>query len=113
MLGVELADLAFDVRNLEDLVVHDGPVPEVALLAEQLAVVGGDDDVGVLWDVVVELLEHLVEVADGVDLAAAQLVELVLVEEGGGVIELQPEFDVLEHLFMRLTTGDAPAEKYV
>ena len=33
------------------------------------------------------------------------------VEEGWGLIELQPDFDVLEHLFMRLTTGDPSAEK--
>src|SRR5688572_25615502 len=42
------ADLALEVRHLEALLVHDRSVSEVAHLAEQLAVVGGDDDVGVL-----------------------------------------------------------------
>ena len=36
-----------DERHLEHLLVHDRPVAEVALLAEQLAVVGGDDHPGV------------------------------------------------------------------
>ena len=49
---------------------------------------------------------------DDCENAAVSIAERA-VEEGWGVIELQPEFDVLEHLFMRLTTGDAPAEKYV
>ena len=61
---------------------------EVAGLAEELAVVGGHDDVGVLRDEVVELLEHAVEVADGVDLALLELVELVLVEELEVLLEL-------------------------
>ena len=47
---------------------------------------------------------------DDLENAAVSIAERA-VEEGWGVIELQPDFDVLEHLFMRLTTGDPPAGK--
>src|SRR5689334_17679272 len=42
------ADLAFEVRHLEALLVHDRTVAEVPGFAEQLAVVGRDDHVRVL-----------------------------------------------------------------
>ena len=44
------ADASLDERDLEHLVVLHGAVPEVATLAEQLTVVGGDGDPGVGWD---------------------------------------------------------------
>ena len=47
---------------------------------------------------------------DDCENAAVSIAERA-VEEGWGLIELQPDFDVLEHLFMRLTTGDPSAEK--
>ena len=50
----------------------DRAVAEVAACAEELAVVGGDGDVGVGRHEVEEALENAVEVADRLDLAAAQ-----------------------------------------
>ena len=76
------ADQPFDEGHLEDLVVGDGAVAEVALLAEQLAVVGRHDHPRVLRYEVEQLLEHAVDVAGGVHLATAELVHPVLVEEG-------------------------------
>src|SRR5688572_15197992 len=82
------ADLAFEVGNLEALLVHDRAVPEVAELAEELAVVRGDDEVGVLRDQVVEFAEHRVEVAHGVDLAFPELIHLLLIEELEALLEV-------------------------
>src|ERR1051326_2103854 len=42
------ADLALEERHLVALLVHDRTVAEVAAFAEELAVIGGDDDVRVL-----------------------------------------------------------------
>src|SRR5262245_40994796 len=102
--GMGSAHLGLEERHLEDLLVHDRPVSEVAALAEELAVVGGHGDEGVLGHEVVELGEDdAVEVLDRVDLPRAELVELVLVEELGRVLvldELAPDdlaVEVLEH----------------
>jgi hypothetical protein len=60
--------------------VLDRAVAEVALLAEQLAVVGGDGDVGVRRQEVEEAREDAIEIAHGVDLARPQAVELRPIE---------------------------------
>src|ERR1043165_1730271 len=79
------ANLAFEVRHLEALVVHDRTVAEVAAFAEELAVVGSHDHVRVLRNGVEELGDHAVDVAHRVDLPRAELVELRLVEELAGL----------------------------
>src|SRR5207247_10784333 len=48
--GPSSSQLTFDERYLPDLFVLDRTVAEVPVLAEQLSVVGGDGDVGVLRD---------------------------------------------------------------
>src|SRR5258706_14364299 len=109
--GKRSADLAFEVRHLEALVVHDRTVAEVAAFAEELAVVGGHDHVRVLRNGVEELGDYAVDVAHGVDLPLAELVELRLVEELarlGSLIELALGVDLaLELLEDAVDTADA------
>jgi hypothetical protein len=38
---------ALDERHLEALLVHDRPMPEIIVFAEQFAMVGGDDEIGI------------------------------------------------------------------
>jgi hypothetical protein len=73
---------AFDERHLVHFVVLNRPVAEIALLAEQLAVIGSDGDVGVRRQQVEQALEDTVEIAHGLDLAGAQAIELGLIELG-------------------------------
>src|SRR6185503_2364126 len=65
---IRLADPALDEGDLEDLLVGDRAVAEVAVLAEQLAVVRRHDEPRALGDEVEETLEHAVEVGDGAHL---------------------------------------------
>ena len=51
---------AFDERHLEHLFVLDGAVTKVPILAEQLAMVRGDRDVGVRGHGVEEFFDHAV-----------------------------------------------------
>src|SRR4051812_29283662 len=80
---------ALDERHLEDLLVHDRPVAEVAVLAEELAVVGGDDHPGVIRQEVEQPREDPVEILHRVDLAIAELAELRSVEELPGLARLR------------------------
>jgi UDP-N-acetylglucosamine 2-epimerase (non-hydrolysing) len=59
-LVAALGDHALDERHLENLLVHDRPVAEEALLAEELAVVRGDDHPGVARQDVEEPREHAI-----------------------------------------------------
>src|SRR5580765_7085117 len=58
------ANPSLDERNLETLLVHDRSVAEIAIFAEQLAVVGGDDEPGVLGRLLDELADQAVDVLD-------------------------------------------------
>src|SRR5690242_9017754 len=73
-------DLAFYQENFENLLVLNGTVSEVAVFAEELAVVGGDRDVGIPGDNVKEFFDYAVQVADRGDLALTKSVQLRLVE---------------------------------
>src|SRR5205807_2329178 len=72
---------SLDERHLEHLLVGDGPMAEVATLAEQLPVVGGDHDPGVSGHHLEEPGEDPVQVLDGLHLARTKAGKLALTEE--------------------------------
>src|SRR5580658_1207331 len=86
-----LADLTFHEWRLEDLGVLNGAVAEVAVFAEEFAMIGGDGDVRVRRNRVEEFLHGAIEKPHGLDLTVAQLGELARVHQsaprfsGGGV----------------------------
>src|SRR4051794_37437530 len=63
---------AFHKRHFEDFFVHDRTVTEETRFAEQLAVIGGDRDIGILGNDVEQFFHHTVQVLDRLDLAVAQ-----------------------------------------
>src|SRR5580700_918629 len=74
-----LTDFAFHKRRFEDLGMLDGSVSEVAALAEEFAVIGGDGDVGIGRNLVEELFHGAIEEAHGIHLPLAQFGELARV----------------------------------
>src|SRR5579875_3184739 len=58
-------------RHLEALLVHDRPVPEIAAHAEELAVIGGDDEMGVARCHLHQPADEPVDVLDALDLLLA------------------------------------------
>src|SRR5579863_541621 len=89
------SELALDERDLENLFVVNRTVPEVALLTEQLAMIGSDRDVRVLRGEIEQLLDHAVQVSDGFDLPAAELGQLAVVEHLGPAAPQAPAHDRL------------------
>src|SRR5262245_4853363 len=73
-------ETTLDERHLEHLGVHDRSVAEVAVLAEELAVVRGDDEVRAVRRLVHELAEERVDLGDGGDLRGLQAGERRIVE---------------------------------
>src|SRR5208282_4935119 len=55
------SEFAFEEGHLEDFFMEDRTVAEVALFAEQLAVVRGNGDVGVFGDQIEQLFRHLIQ----------------------------------------------------
>src|SRR3954454_14689055 len=76
-----LGTQSFEEGHLQHLLVRDRPVSEVAVLAEQLAVVRGHDQPRVTRHDVVQLLEETVEIGHRTHLPGPQLVHLTGVEE--------------------------------
>ena len=61
--------------------MQNGAVAEVAVFAEEFAMVGGDRDVGVLRNDIEQLFHDSIEVFDGLDLAVSQVIERLLIEK--------------------------------
>src|SRR3546814_8680586 len=72
----DLFFLAFKERHFEHLVVHDRAVAEIAVFAEALAVVGGDDEMRADRRFRYQRIEHAVDVFDGLDLLQMQILHL-------------------------------------
>src|SRR5687767_3973516 len=70
------AKLAFNEGNFHHLFVLHRSMSEVAALAEQLAVVRGDGDVGVLGNEVEQFGRNRVQISHRLDLALAQHFQL-------------------------------------
>src|SRR4029079_13943043 len=75
------SQLSFDERNLPDLIVMNGPVTEITVFSKQFAAIGSDGDVGIFRNCVEQFLDHAVEIFYGVDLALAQIGELLVIEK--------------------------------
>src|SRR4051794_14905565 len=58
----------------------DGTMPEISILTKELAMIGGDGDVGVFGHQIEEFFDHAIQVTDSVDLALPQCFELRLIE---------------------------------
>src|SRR5437763_1941860 len=80
--GLASAQSSLDERDLEHLLVNDGSVTEVAVLAKEVAVVRRDCHPRVHGEHVEETLEDAVEILHGSHLASAQGGHLVVVEKG-------------------------------
>src|SRR4051812_44228342 len=80
------AQQALHERHLVDLLVGDRSVPEVAALAEQLAVIRRDDDPRPLRYDVEQPAQHAVDVRRGAHLPGAEPLHVVVVEERGRLV---------------------------
>src|SRR6185437_12408909 len=79
-LNHALRETSFQEGHLETFFVHDRAMPEESVLAEQLAVVGGDDEMGVRRRLFHQFADQRIDVFGTFHLLLLQALELLQVE---------------------------------